>query len=259
MPSKFSIGIIASSIMVSTTCLTTPAIAYTIQPLSTDTTGFSNLIDEFQQKFVQPESLAIADPEARVLDPKRLQLSTDYNVRIFFLNEGAGKLSNQLKFTASGYGSQQSQSLFGNISCSDPGCRIPEPNGHLRIGDWVDLGNFVAGTSFDFLLESQNGIDGQTDVYHPNTILNPDGLSHLVAYEYKGFVILGFEDLLGPEKGIGDRNENSDRDFNDVMFVADLPVSQSKSVPEPSATFALTGLALFGLAKLRRHSTSQTN
>lgn len=259
---KFSVDIVASSIMLTATCVTTPAIAYTIQPLSADTTGFSNLINEFQQKFVQPESLAIPDPEARVLNPERLRLSIDSNIRIFFLNEGAGKLNNQLKFTASGYGEQPSESIFGSISCSDPKCRIPEANGPLHIGDWVDLGNFVAGTSFNFLLESQNGIDGQTDVYSPNPVLNLDRLSHLVAYEYKGFVVLGFEDLFGPEKGVGGRNENSDRDFNDVMFVTNLPVSPPEppeSVPEPSATLPLVGIGLLGLIKLRRHLISQLN
>ena len=64
-----------------------------------------------------------------------------------------------------------------------------------------------------------------------------------MAYEYKNRVILGFEDMFGSLKATGGRNEGSDRDFNDAVFVVDLPVAQAAAVPEPTT---MAGLALAG-------------
>ncbi|MGD2179654.1 DUF4114 domain-containing protein [Lusitaniella coriacea] len=226
-----------------------PSNAYTIRPIDEDTTGFKDVIDEYQQ-FVQPEGIVISNPKARQVDATKLKLATDHEVRIFFLNEGAGKISNQLKFTASGDASQPSPSIFGNISCSDPNCQLPETEGTLKIGDWVNLGSFSTGTLFDFLLESVNDKDGEIDVYGTNPALNPDGLDHVVAYEYKNRIVLGFEDLLGPQGTIEGRNEGSDRDFNDIVMVVDLPVS----VPEPASTMGFVAIGLiFGTHQLRKY------
>lgn len=249
MKAKLVYDLIAAVTLTGVFSVAIPAKAYDVKSIDTDTTGFKNLINEFQQS-VQEEGIAILNPNARKLDPTKLQLATDHDVRIFFLDEGAGKLSNQLKFTATGYNTQPSASIFGNISCADIECKLPETEGTLHIGDWVNLGSFKAGTLFDFLLESKNDNDGQIDTYGANPASNPDGLAHLIAYEYNGYVVLGFEDWFGKKDATGGRNESSDRDFNDVVFVVDFPVVEEAKVPEPSSALGILAIGSLGVGSV---------
>ncbi|MBD2741273.1 DUF4114 domain-containing protein [Coleofasciculus sp. FACHB-1120] len=239
---------------------TAPASAYDIKNINSDTTGFKKLIDEFKP-FVQQEGIAIPNPNASKLDPTKLKLAIDHEIRIFLLNEGAGKLSNQLKYIANGYNTQPSASIFGNISCIDTECQLPETQGTLHIGDWVNLGSFKAGTLFDFLLETTNDTDGQIDTYGANPASNPDGLDHLIAYEYKGYVVLGIEDWFGEKGATGGRNEGSDRDFNDVVFVVDFPVveeaKETVPVPEPSSVFSILAVGAFGVGSVLKRKQQQ--
>lgn len=222
--------------------------AFDLKPLSADTTGFKNVINEYQQ-FVQGESQPFDNPAARELDPTQLKLKFDHDVRVFFLNEGASK-RNTLNFSATG-STLSSGAIFQDIACIT-GCNISEPDGNLNIGDWVSLGNFTSGTLFDFTLQAMNGMDNRVDTYGAKPEFNPDALSHLVAYEYKNRVVLGFEDLFGNQGATGSRNEGSDRDFNDVVFVVDLPIENSAATPEPT-TMAGIALASCGMATLKRH------
>ena len=214
------------------------SLAFSVQPLSNDTTGFKNVIGEYQS-FVQKEGIGIGNPGLVKLDPSKLTLAAAHEVKVFFLNEGASKL-NDLTFSATGF-PPTTGTVFEKISCK-VGCEISEANGNLNIGDWVNLGLFNAGTTLDFKLLAK-GKNGATDTYGAKAQDNPDGLDHLVAYQYKDRVILGFEDLFGPLKETDGRNEGSDRDFNDVVAVVDLPVAQAAAVPEPTT---MAGLALAG-------------
>lgn len=256
MKTKFVSGLITAVTLTGIFSTAKPATAYDIKSLDSDTTGFKNLIEEFKP-FVQQEGIAIPNPNASKLDPSKLKLAIDHEIRIFLLNEGAGKLSNQLKYIANGYNNQPSASIFGNISCADSECQLPEKEGTLHIGDWVNLGSFKAGTSFDFLLETKNDIDGQIDTYGANPASNPDGLDHLVAYEYKGYVVLGIEDWFGEKGAIGGRNEGSDRDFNDVVFVVDLPVVKEAKVPEPSSALGILAVSAFGVGSVLKRKRQQ--
>ncbi len=224
-----------------------------IRPIADDTTGFAALIPEFQQ-FVQLEGQLFTNPALRRLDPNKLKLSTNSEVKVFFLNEGAGK-RNDLAFSALG-ATTTTGMLFEDISCRN-GCMLSEPDGNLNIGDWRSLGTFGRGTQFNFNLLATNFIDGLTDVYGADSSSNPDGLDHLVAFEYKGYLMLGFEDLFGPQGATGGRNEGSDRDFNDVAVVLKMPVKEAdyQAVPEPSSLLGLAAVGLLATARNRRQDT----
>jgi hypothetical protein len=84
-----------------------------------------------------------------------------------------------------------------------------------------------------------------------------------VAYAYKNYILLGFEDLYGAlrasgqDAATGKWNENSDRDFNDVVVVLDIGEKNVKaltgtSIPEPSATLSMMVMGVMGMLKLRR-------
>jgi PEP-CTERM motif len=211
------------------------------RPLSEDTTGFKDILPDIQRLFVNPEGKPIDNPEAVQLDPLKLSLSMDAEVFAFFINEGAAKRNQLDYFTTSG--TPGSGRIFEDISCKN-GCEISEPNGNLNIGNWVNLGSFAKGTQFDLRLRAKNDNDGQIDTYGANPLSNPDGLAHLVAYSYKGYVIAGFEDLLGSKGATGGRNEQSDRDFNDVLVAFKMPVDvNNAAVPEPTT---MAGLAIAG-------------
>ncbi len=223
-----------------------PVQAATIYPIAQDPTGFKSALSAYRN-LAQPEGLAINNPQAYRLDPTNLRLLKDYEVRVFFLNEGAGK-RNTLTYSTTGP-TPAGGTVFSAISCR-ANCEIPEVDGNLNVGDWTSLGSFQAGTLFDFKLLAKNLIDGTIDTYGAEADLNPDRLDHLVAYQFQNRVVLGFEDLFGPLQGQGGRNEFSDRDFNDVVFVVDLPVSTPvEKVPEPTAVLGL--LTIWGLGLLR--------
>lgn len=216
--------------------------AASIYAIESDTTGLKYDLPEYQQ-FVYDERNAFGNPEAHRLDPSQLLLANDHEVRVFFLNEGAGK-RNDLLYQTTGT-TTKSGTVFSDISCR-ANCELSEVDGNLDIGDWVNLGTFKQGTLFDFILSATNGTDGQTDQYRTQPNLNPDSLDHVIAYEYKERVVIGFEDLFGPLEAIGGRNEASDRDFNDAVFVVDMPVVNSTTEPVPEPTFIL-GTALAGV------------
>ncbi|HBB33650.1 MAG TPA: PEP-CTERM sorting domain-containing protein [Cyanobacteria bacterium UBA8803] len=264
MKTKLFTSLITTAALTSIFSITAPVSAYEIKSIDTDTTGFKDIIDEFQ-KLVQEEGVGIKNPSAFKLDPTKLLLAADHDVNIYFLNEGAG-FKNQLGFSATKDSNSQSGLIFENVSCHSRNidCRIPSNDGVLNIGDYVELGTFKKGTQFDFSIIA-DGFNGGQYVYGADPVSNPDGLEHLVAYEYKGYVVLGFEDLYGPKGNDQPPNQNSDRDFNDVLFVADLPAVKEvpeppvKEVPEPSTTLSLLGIAVVSLVRLGHRRLSKTD
>ncbi|GAB1540678.1 hypothetical protein NUACC21_33470 [Scytonema sp. NUACC21] len=215
----------------------------------TDNSAFPSFIEKFQE-FVQPETISIPENSLNKLDPTKLSLKYDHNVRIWFLNEGAG-YKNQLAYEAIKGNDYQKGLLFNNISCdisqsANSKCQIGEesPEGVLDIGDYVDLGKIPGGTQLNFFTKANGFNDPNGYVYGANAETNPDGLEHLVAYEVNDYLLLGFEDLYGPEGP-------SDRDFNDVVFVLDFGKDNIASVPEPASAIALLGVGAVSLLKLR--------
>jgi len=243
---------------------TAPAVAFSwnsqwSQPtISSKTqTGFDDA--PFQQ-FVQAERVALPNADQFLLDPSKLTLSYDHNVKVYFINEGAG-YRNQLAYEATGSTSQTGL-IFSDISSAES---VGAWGGDaLNLGDSVDLGLVKAGTQLDFWLRADGLNRGRNaNIFGTQTADNPDGLQHVVAYAYNNYLLLGFEDLYG-ERGAtgidpttGKANEQSDRDFNDAVFVIDLGednIRELVDVPEPSSALALLGAGLLGMISLRRRA-----
>ncbi len=227
----------------------------TIEDHLTDKSGFQTLIPEFQ-KLVQKERLEIAaqDVAAQKLDPSTLFLKHNHNVRVWFINEGAG-YRNQLAYEATKGNDYQKGMIFDDVSCKS-GCQLSNgANAPLDIGDFVNLGLIKGGTQLNFLLKADgaNANPANGDIYGGDTSLNSDGLQHLMAFAVKAggrdYLLMGFEDL---------RN-GGDKDYNDAVFVVDFGKGnltnkfvQAQAVPEASNVAAILGVTGAGLMLRRR-------
>lgn len=217
--------------------------------LSKAQTGFD---DTPFQAFVQPERMEKVDVGQFLLDPTKLKLKYDHDVKVHFINEGAG-YKNQLAFEATGT-SNSTGMVFNDIS--GPG------EGGLQYGDGVSLGKMLAGTQLDFWLRADGKNRGDSaNIFGTKTSSNADGLQHVFAAAYKNYLVLGFEDLYGDlgawgqDPNTGKWNEGSDRDFNDAVVVVDIGEDNVKSltsVPEPSITLGLIGMGAASAFGLRR-------
>jgi hypothetical protein len=235
---------------------------YEVQDKSTDNSGFQSVIPQFQQ-YVQEERLAIPDDKLNRLDPSRLSLKNDNNIRVWFLNEGAS-YNNQLAFETIRGSDYQKGLIFDNISCdisnsANSACQLGENSGVLDIGDYVDLGRVSGGSQVNFFLKADGFNNPNGNVYGADPAQNPDSLEHIVAYEVDGYLLLGFEDLFGPEGTTAGGNSPlaADRDFNDVVFVIDFGEDNIATVPEPASAIALLGVGAVGMLKLRRRRQNQ--
>jgi hypothetical protein len=184
-----------------------------------------------------------------VLDPSQLTVATKSDVRVYFVGEGAS-YHNSLGFNTQGgaISASGSQLIFPDVSTPDNGKRSnQEP---LLPGDFVQLGNFNAGTKLDFFLIA-DGANGGTNVFSTNSSLNKDGINHVVSYAFavpgSSYLLLSFEDMYG----------GGDRDYEDAIFAVDFGAANVQnliaSVPEPGV---ISLLCVFGgtlaLAKRRR-------
>jgi len=185
----------------------------------------------------------------------QLTLSVDASARVYFLGETAGYL-NTLGFSTTGGSplSPDAALIFPNASnpmgIGGSGSPIRTATDPLLPGDFVNLGNFKAGTSLDFFLIAY-GVSGGKFFSSTNLSMNQDGLVHAVTMAPNGsaYLVVSFED----QKGGGDR------DFNDVYFAIDFTPTNSSQIagmgaPEPSlaAGTLLTGVALLGLRRRQR-------
>ncbi|NJR65429.1 MAG: DUF4114 domain-containing protein [Leptolyngbyaceae cyanobacterium CRU_2_3] len=209
--------------------------------LSKSQTGFD---DAPFQAFVQPERMEKVDVGQLLLDPTKLKLKFDHEVKVHFINEGAG-FRNQLAYEATGTTTRTG--LVFNDASDDV----------LKYGDGVSLGNVKAGTLLDFWLRA-DGRNGGRNIFGTQTAANEDGLQHVFAAAYNNYLVLGFEDLYGGLGAWGGKNQGSDRDFNDTVVVVDIGEDniRAMSVPEPSITLGLMSLGAAGLMRLRRRQNS---
>lgn len=254
-----------------------PAQAYEIKSRDDAPDEFKTILQDFrafvgeESRYLSPETI-----KAKQVDLSRLQLKFDHNVKVFFIGETAEGYRNRLDFQATNGSTMTTGKIFGDTSCNtkdasftnfssfcanpnDPLADTVAPNRPLNVGDWASLGSMSAGTKLDFLLHANDingGISG-TDakgntlkgIWSLNQALNPDGLQHVMAYYYKDYLVLGFEDLWG----------GGDKDYNDTVFAIDIGKKNARavtSVPEPSATLALFGLV--GIASLTTRRRRQT-
>lgn len=228
---------------------------HTVEDYSTDMSGFQDLIDDYFQPLVQKERLAIGAQEvsAQRLDPTKLFLKHDHNVRVHFINEGAG-YRNQLAYEATKGDDYEKGMIFKDIGCKSKDCELVN-GGDLDIGDFVDLGLIEGGTQLNFLLKADGHNNPNGHIYGADESLNGDSLQHLMAFEVKAgdrdYLLMGFEDLW----------KGGDKDYNDAMFVVDFgkgnltsnpKFAQAAKVPEASNMAAILGVTGAGLILRRR-------
>ena len=177
------------------------------------------------------------------LDASKLQLSTQSDVRVYFIGEGAG-YHDTLGFNTTGVGvstgnpelifpDASSKVSASSTSWSGVTRSVSEP---LLPGDFVNLGTFNAGTKLDFFTIS-DGANSPKGTFTTSVSANPDHINHVVAFTLKDspYLIIGFEDLMG----------GGDRDFNDVMFAVDIGATNARALqtlaaaPEPAMWLTL--------------------
>jgi Domain of unknown function (DUF4114)/PEP-CTERM motif len=240
-----------------------PASAFTWNNSWTQPTVYSKSQTGFNdapfQASVQAERLELSGAHQIVLDPSKLLLKYAHNVSAYFINEGAG-FRNQLAYEAtSSTGTKSSGLVFNDVSSTES--IMSNNDGPLKKGDGVNIGNVAAGTQLDFWLRA-NGKNGGSNIFGTKTASNGDGLQHVVAYAYGKYVMLGFEDLWGPKGGgTSDKDQNSDRDFNDTVFVIDIGEDNVrnliKPIPEPTMTLGLIGVGAAGIVMRRRRQAAE--
>lgn len=199
-------------------------------------TEFHDIIDEFQQ-FANTEQSALDMSEigAITLDATKLTLNYTQDVKIYFINEGAW-YRNQLIATSTGT-TEFNQVVFNDITCTvdcaftgyrevnGGGFGTPD-NKPLEIGDYFNLGTVEAGSTLDFSLVSDGYMKSGTQTFSTDTSKNADGLQHLIAYDYQGYLVLAWEDTFN----------GGDMDYNDVVFVVDIGKANINEIAEvPSA------------------------
>lgn len=184
-------------------------------------TGSDQRSCEFNQQIL-PGALALVESQLQEgveflavgvtrLDEDALYLlrDSDRPVRVYYVHEGAG-YRNTLGYSTSLAGSNTPGTrhiIFPDVSDGTWGGPVL-----LDDGDWVELGDFPAGTQFEFFIV-RDAVNGGREIFTNKDELNPDGIQHLAAWLLGDrYVLLGFEDIVG----------GGDLDYNDVVFVVDL-------------------------------------
>ncbi len=239
----------------------------TVQRADSDDAS-SDFQDNYLPTFTQWGDLDLTSPSftdltsSIAIDPSKINLATQYDTRVYFIGDNTG-LHNTLGFNTSG----------GGISSGDPLLIFPDAsetslkfsffgrsfafrttNEPLLSGDFVDLGTMSSGTQLDFFLIA-DGAKGGTDVFSTRTSINPDGLSHALAFAMPDspYLFVGFEDLYGDTTG----------DYRDLLFAVDIGranIGALTNMPEPSTLFILSSfIALVVYRKYRLDTLEDTN
>ena len=211
----------------------------------------NNYLPEIQQivqnNLASGVALSTETVSSLALDPTKLDLAYDSDIRVYFVSEGAG-YHNTLGYNSLGIGVGEGSPklIFPDASRISWTTNESYP---LNTGDFVELGSFDAGTSLDFFLIG-NGASGGTHVYTTDTDSNPDGIQHVVSFavEDSSYLFLGFEDLYG----------GGDRDYDDLLFAVDIGtanveelIETSALVPEPEEILLLIVFSMFLMKYLK--------
>ncbi len=146
------------------------------------------------------------NPEAVPLNVDRMVLNYDYDVRAYFIHEGAG------------YKNAVGVKLGADHKLLFPDCSYDGVHGvRLQRGDFVELGLVEKGTKLDLLVIPNGGNGGLGGRYYrlySTPSLSDDKRQHYVGFwiEDTPLLLFGAEDLLG----------GGDNDFEDVMIVLDF-------------------------------------
>lgn len=222
-----------------------------------------NLLDTFNTQFVQDEQAFLSNAGQFQVDLNDL-IYTGYGddnaLEVYFINEGAG-FRNSLSLGVDGSSIQNN--VFSDISSTQS--VLSEGNGVLDLGQGVSFlpSDLTPEAVFGSAIELTLNANGSSQyVYSTDESQNVDGLQHVVGYNFNDgvddWLILGFEDLYG-ELGAsgadgsnpGFNNQNSDRDFNDVV-IALRGVTTKESVPEPGMMLGLGAAAAVGALRRRK-------
>lgn len=198
----------------------------------------------------------ISEVASKSLDPSKLTMTTDSDVRVYFLGEGAG-YHNTLGVNMSGTGllsgnpallfpdASTRQSYYNGINDS-----LRTKSEPLLPGDFVSLGTVKADTKLDFFLIA-DGVNSATKnrVWTANKGYNSDGLQHMLSYSLinSAYFLLSFEDQLG----------GGDKDFNDAIFVMELSNVKALANPEPHSAITF-GLLAFTVVLVKRYRNKNT-
>jgi hypothetical protein len=268
MKKNFFCSLLAAALGTGLLSIASPASAFEIKSRDEAPANFQNILQDFRA-FVGEERRYLSGDsiKAKQINVSDLALKFNYDPKVFFIGETAGDYRDRLDFTATTSSQVQTgQIIFGDTSCNigdrsfpnfsqfcpNPNDALPgkvAPYKPLNVGDSVNLGSFQAGTKLDFQLVAndinggiyENGVKG---VFGLNQAVNPDGLQHAIAYYYKDYVVLGFEDSFG----------GGDQDYNDTVFAIDIGKANARAaanVPEPSVVAAMFAIAALGLMKTR--------
>jgi len=165
----------------------------------------------------------IKDLAAAGLDPFRLTLAEDTSVRLYFLGETAST-SNTLGYSTTGGSplSPDAAIIFPNAS-SSAGNTNKEPvrseKNPLLPGDFVDLGEYKAGTALDFFLLANAAKNGTSKFVSTNTDLNRDNIVAAVSYTPTGspYLIVAFDDSP----------TGAEQDYEDLFFALEFTTTGS--------------------------------
>ena len=152
------------------------------------------------------EGARFENPGAVPLNVDRMVLNYDYDVRAYFIHEGAG------------YKNTVGVKLADDHKLLFPDCSYDGNQGvRLQRGDFVDMGLIKQGTKLDLLVVPNGaggGLGGRYYRLYTTSSLSDDQRQHYVGFwiEDTPLLLFGAEDLLG----------GGDNDFEDVMVVLDF-------------------------------------
>lgn len=192
------------------------------------------------------------------IDPARITLANDANVRTYFVTEHTRE-QNSLGVNDAGWGaiSGNPELIFplaqtrGNQIMSGDNSPTAQRNGNspLLPGDFVDAGSRSAGSTLDFFLIRGGATGRNMEVFSSNPQVNSAGAAASVAFAIQGspYIYLAFTDFEG--------NASSVLKFDDLVVAIDVGISNVSSLaaPEPAtwvALFALLGVLI--LIKVRK-------
>jgi hypothetical protein len=195
----------------------------------------------------------IANLASKALDPSKLVLSTDAQVRVYFLGEGAGYHNTLgVNYTGTGIKSGTPQLVFPDASSKQSWYNYSTGTGAartasepLRAGDFVDFGTLKAGQKLDFFLIADGASSASAArVWTANKALNSDGIQHMASFAVQdsAYLLLSFEDLTG----------GGDKDYNDLVFAVEIGVANVQALANPEPATVLTFLLIAGVVFFAR-------
>jgi len=221
-----------------------------------------------------PESVNNTKSRAFEIDPNKIVLANNTAVRAYFVYEGAA-YHNALGVDTVAPGKAGPQSWWDEVTSPTAKLVFPDassteggfaagaygtrtPDEPVLPGDFVNLGNYAAGTKLDFFLMANGANQSWAPIYSTDAALNNDGFKqHVAAFTTHIFAVpqlnspylfLSFEDLWG----------GGDKDVNDTIValnVGTATVNSLLATPEPAMplTFAAClGLALVAVRKNKK-------